>query len=59
MNQIKCVLKVGDQFISPKLEFTKNVDDALVIVGKRKAKKARDMIVKLTNGLVNPKLTIV
>lgn len=50
----KCVLKVGDQFITPKLTLTALPDEALIIFGKRKAKRSRDTIIKLSKGLVKP-----
>jgi hypothetical protein len=55
----RCVLKIGDQYLTPSLELTDDFDKAWVIVGKRKAKKNRDMIYQMTNKLVKAKCILV
>jgi hypothetical protein len=49
---------VGNQYISPKLTLTNAPEEALVVFGKRKAKRSRDMIIKLSKGLVKPEVVV-
>ena len=55
----KCVLRVGNQYISPKLTLTDLEEEALIIYGRRKAKKSRDTIAKLSKGLVKAKVEMI
>ena len=55
----KCVLRVGNQYISPKLTLTDLKEEALVVFGKRKAKRSRDTIAKLSKGLVKAEVEII
>jgi len=55
----KCVLRVGNQYISPKLTLTDLPDQALIIFGRRKAKRSRDTIAKLSKGLVKAKVEMI
>lgn len=48
----RCVLKVGDQYLTQSLELTDDFNRAWIIIGKRKAKKNRDMIYRLTKKVV-------
>lgn len=55
----RCVLKVGDQYLTPSLELTDDFNKAWIIIGKRKAKKNRDMIYKWTKKVVKAKCILV
>lgn len=59
MIEIKCAILIGEDYLTPKLELTKNIDEALIITGKRKAKKAIRQINSLTNGLLKPRIKVV
>lgn len=58
MKVVACLLKVGNQYISPKLTLTNAPEEALVVFGKRKAKRSREMIIKLSKGLVKPEVVV-
>ena len=59
MIEIRCVIQINDQYLTPKLELTNKIDEALVILGKRKAKKAIRQINSLSNGLLKPRIKVV
>ena len=48
MIQKKCMLKMAGQYVTPKLELTNKIEEAVVIEGKRKAKKLQRFIQKQT-----------